>query len=83
MTEPILCVILEGSMYVIMKCNTELPGKAYWYIIVILLVYLVENANLFWKYATLRWERVTLITGKRSGGAKLRLRNNLYVENRR
>ena len=51
-----------------MKDNTVLPGKAHWYITAILLVYLVENANLFWKYATLRWERITLITGKRSRG---------------
>ena len=52
-----------------MKCNKVLPGKAVTYITVILLVYLVENANLFWKHATLRWGRIsTLITGKRSGG---------------
>ena len=54
-----------------MKWNTALPGKAYWYITVTLLIYLVENANLFWKYATLRWERITLTTGKRSWGQNL------------
>ena len=50
-----------------MKCSTVLPGKAYWYIIVNLLVYLditnktyLEYAKLFWKYASAKnlfWDK--------------------------
>ena len=43
-----------ATLLVITKCNTVLPGKAQWYISVILLVYFGQNANLFQKYATLR-----------------------------
>ena len=50
-----------------MKCNTVLPGKAYRYITVILLVYVhitnktyLEKSNLFWKYASAKnlfWDK--------------------------
>ena len=68
MTVPILRSNLEESVCVIKKCNTVLPGMAYWYYTTMdMSVYLditnktyLKNDNLFWKYASAKnlfWER--------------------------
>ena len=43
----ILGMNLEQSMCVRIKCNTVLPGKAYWYITVILLVYILRTPTCY------------------------------------